>query len=123
MDKADDPGYWLEEIRAGRLAPIRVGPTKAPKGREAQVAARVAELNTQQILLNMRTEAGLTQAEVAKRLGTSRPAVSQHENKPIASLTIGTLAKYAHACGYRFVPGKAMEKITPEGSDPAQGVR
>lgn len=120
MNKADDPAYWMKEIEEGRQAPIEVGPTTASEGHEELFAARMSDLNTRQMLLNMRTEAGLTQAEVAKRLGTSRPAVSQHENKPIASLTVGTLVKYAHACGYRFVPGKAIEKITPEYPKPVQ---
>ncbi len=120
MDKADDPAYWIKEIEAGRQAPIEVGPTTASEGYEELFSSRLSELNTQQMLLNMRTEAGLTQAELAKRLGTSRPAVSQHENKPIASMTIGTLAKYAHACGYRFDPGKAIDKITQGETEPVQ---
>lgn len=111
---------WLKEIREGRAGALKPGPAMVPKSREVHVAARLSDLNTRQMLLNMRTEAGLTQAEVAKRLGTSRPAVSQHENKPIASMTVGTLAKYAHACGYRFDPGKAIEKITPEDPEPAR---
>ena len=56
-------------------------------------------------ILNARREAGLTQAEVAARMGTQAPAVARLENalltgKPSPSLS--TLRKYATALGKRL---------------------
>ncbi len=56
-------------------------------------------------ILKARTEAGLTQAEVAKRMGTHAPAVARLESalvtgKPSPSLV--TLQKYAAALGKRL---------------------
>ncbi|MDR1275129.1 MAG: helix-turn-helix transcriptional regulator [Candidatus Accumulibacter sp.] len=56
-------------------------------------------------ILKARTEAGLTQTEVAKRMGTKAPAVARLENalvtgKPSPSLT--TLKKYAQALGKKL---------------------
>ena len=57
-------------------------------------------------LFKARKQAGLTQEEVAVRMGTTKSAVSRLE----ASLRSGshspsfaTLRKYAHACGKRLV--------------------
>lgn len=58
------------------------------------------------LLLKARREAGLSQAEVAKRMGTQAPAIARLERalatgKHSPSLT--TLRKYADACGKRLV--------------------
>ena len=57
------------------------------------------------ILLKARQEAGLTQAQVAERMGTQAPAVARLERalatgKHSPSLT--TLRKYAQACGKKL---------------------
>lgn len=56
-------------------------------------------------LLKARMEAGLTQAEVARRMGTKTPAVARLEagggNKK-HSPSISTLRKYANAVGCRL---------------------
>ncbi|NDH53936.1 MAG: XRE family transcriptional regulator [Betaproteobacteria bacterium] len=57
------------------------------------------------ILLKARQEAGLTQAQVAERMGTHAPAVARPERalatgKHSPSLT--TLRKYAQACGKKL---------------------
>ncbi|NKC14421.1 MAG: helix-turn-helix domain-containing protein [Gammaproteobacteria bacterium] len=56
-------------------------------------------------MLRARKKAGLTQAEIAKRMGTKAPAVTRLES----SLTSGkhspslvTLQKYANALGYKI---------------------
>ena len=54
------------------------------------------------IVLNARRAAGLTQAQVAERMGTQAPAVARLERalstgKPSPSLA--TLRKYVNACG------------------------
>lgn len=56
-------------------------------------------------LLKARDEAGLTQEEVARRMGTSRPAVARIEaggGSKRHSPSIATLRKYAEAVGCKL---------------------
>ncbi len=53
-------------------------------------------------ILKARSESGLTQAQVAERMGTKAPAIARLENSLISgkhSPTIATLKKYAKALG------------------------
>ena len=53
--------------------------------------------------LKARTAAGVTQAEVAERIGTTQSAVARLEaRKGKHSPSLATLQKYAHALGYRL---------------------
>lgn len=53
-------------------------------------------------ILKARVEAGLTQAEVAQRVGTTQSAIARLESAaPKHSPSIATLQKYAKALGYR----------------------
>ena len=53
-------------------------------------------------VLRARTEAGLTQAEVAERIGTTQSAVARLESAGAKhSPSIATLQKYAKALGYK----------------------
>lgn len=57
-------------------------------------------------LLQARNQAGLTQEEVAARMGTTKSAVSRLEaslRSEIHSPSFATLRKYAHACGKRLI--------------------
>lgn len=57
-------------------------------------------------MLSARKKAGLTQAEVADRMGTKVPAVARLEasgGKQKHSPTLNTLRKYAKALGYQLV--------------------
>ena len=57
-------------------------------------------------LLKARREAGLTQADVAKKMGTQPPSVARLERSLATgkhSPSISTLRKYAQACGKRLV--------------------
>jgi len=57
-------------------------------------------------LLKARQEAGLTQAEVAERMGTQAPAVARLERSLATgkhSPSVATLRKYVKACGKRLV--------------------
>lgn len=57
-------------------------------------------------LLKARQEAGLTQAQVAARMGTHAPAVARLERALASgshSPSIATLRKYVKACGKRLV--------------------
>ena len=54
------------------------------------------------ILLKARHDAGLTQAQVAERMGTQPPAIARLERALATgkhSPSIATLRKYAEACG------------------------
>lgn len=53
-------------------------------------------------VLRARAEAGLTQAEVAERAGTTQSAIARLESGALKhSPSIATLQKYAKALGYR----------------------
>ncbi|MEN6625127.1 MAG: helix-turn-helix transcriptional regulator [Candidatus Sumerlaeia bacterium] len=53
--------------------------------------------------LKMRAAAGLTQAEVARRMGTTQSAVARLESgRGNRSPSLATLRKYAKALGYRL---------------------
>lgn len=57
-------------------------------------------------LLQTRKKAGLTQEDVAARMGTTKSAVSRLEasiRSENYSPSFATLRKYAHACGKRLV--------------------
>ncbi|WP_397474104.1 helix-turn-helix domain-containing protein [Pusillimonas sp.] len=56
-------------------------------------------------ILRARAEAGLTQAQVAERMGTQAPAVARLENALVTgkhSPSVATLQKYAAALGKRL---------------------
>lgn len=79
----------------------------AKKGAKAEMARLEAEeMPMLDMILEARKTAGLTQAEVAKRMGSSVPAVSRLENalltggKPSPSLD--TLHRYAKALGKKL---------------------
>jgi ribosome-binding protein aMBF1 (putative translation factor) len=57
-------------------------------------------------VLKARREAGLTQAQIAERMGTTVSAVSRLESSLTNqkhSPSFATLKKYAHACGKKLV--------------------
>lgn len=57
-------------------------------------------------LLKARQEAGLTQAQVAERMGTQAPAVARLERSLATgkhSPSIATLRRYVKACGKRLL--------------------
>jgi transcriptional regulator with XRE-family HTH domain len=57
-------------------------------------------------LLKARQDAGLTQAQVAERMGTQAPAVARLERSLSTgkhSPSVATLRKYVKACGKRLV--------------------
>ena len=58
------------------------------------------------LLLKARQEAGLTQAQVAQRMGTQPPSVARLERSLATgkhSPSLATLRKYAQACGRELV--------------------
>ena len=58
------------------------------------------------LLLKARQDAGLTQAQVAERMGTHAPAVARLERSLATgkhSPSVETLRKYAEACGRELI--------------------
>ena len=76
-------------------------------GVEAEVARlEREELSLLDLLLKARHEAGLSQAQVAERMGTQAPAVARLERALATgrhSPSMATLRKYTRACGKRLV--------------------
>ena len=64
--------------------------------------AEYEKLSIGELLLQMRLKAGLTQADVAKRVGTTPSAISRSENAEYDRYEIRTLRKIAEACGSRL---------------------
>ncbi len=50
-------------------------------------------------LMQLRLKAGLTQAQVAKKVGTTASAISRYENADYDRYEIRTLQKIVQACG------------------------
>jgi transcriptional regulator with XRE-family HTH domain len=82
--------------------------------------ARISEFR--QIVYRVRTEAGLTQAELAERMGTTQSAVARMEGGGTQP-TLDTLERLAAAVGQELVVGvgerlssnKAIAKLVREG--------
>lgn len=82
------------------------------KGLKTSAAYRAAhealkdEFETHDAILEARRSAGLTQTEVAKRMGISQPVLARIEGslgKRKPSPTLATLRRYAEACGKKLV--------------------
>lgn len=79
--------------------------------RRPGVRAEVGRIERQEAvlldaLLKARQDAGLTQAQVAERMGTQAPAVARLERALATgkhSPSIATLRRYVKACGKRLV--------------------
>jgi transcriptional regulator with XRE-family HTH domain len=72
---------------------------------KAEYTAQAEEFVLLDELLRARLRAGLTQAEVAKRMGTMTPAIARLEGgggKQGHSPSVATLRKYANAVGCRL---------------------
>ena len=69
-------------------------------------------------LVEARQDAGLTQAEVAKRLGISQSQVARIEKRGYEAYTLRTLRRYVQALGEGF----ALEVRVRKAETPAQPV-
>ncbi|HEY2029708.1 MAG TPA: type II toxin-antitoxin system HicB family antitoxin [Myxococcales bacterium] len=88
---------WLEaELQAGRVPPRPRAATRAPKGGRVQWVQLPAMLGTRLALIWARTDAGLSQAELARRAGVSQQAIAKLEH-PDSNPTVETLQKVADA--------------------------
>jgi DNA-binding XRE family transcriptional regulator len=61
----------------------------------------VTEKGIYSLLQSMRESAGLSRAELAKRLDITPPAITRLEKRP-AQASMMTLTRYANACGFRL---------------------
>lgn len=93
-----------------RFAPVRHDGQAALKkamarpGFQQAWEANADEYATLRVLLNARAAAGLTQEELADRMGTTKSAVSRLESSlrnPKHSPSFETIKRYAKACGKR----------------------
>jgi Predicted transcriptional regulator with C-terminal CBS domains len=73
-------------------------------------------------VLKARAEAGLTQAEVAERIGTTQSAIARLESAGARhSPSIATLQKYAKALGYKVEVKLVKERrLTTRSSGPGK---
>ena len=81
---------------------------KRPGVRQALETMEREEGAVLDLLLKARMAAGLTQAQVAERMGTHAPAVARLERALATgkhSPSLATLRKYAAACGKELVLG------------------
>lgn len=60
-----------------------------------------AEFELISSLITMREESGLTQDEVAERMGTKAPNISRLESSR-SNPSLKTLVSYAQACGFKL---------------------
>jgi ribosome-binding protein aMBF1 (putative translation factor) len=78
---------------------------------EARLGAKIARR-----IYELRTEQGLSQAQLAELLGTTAPGVSRLENHEYDGYKLSTLQKLADALGHdlevRFVPKKTAAPAT-----------
>lgn len=70
--------------------------------RKARVEREYQQLRLQVLVQQMREDAGLSQAELAKRIGTQQTAISRIESKGYAGTSLNTLVKIAAATGHRL---------------------
>ena len=87
------------------LADLKARILANPEAR-AEYDAQAPEFELARELITARTRAGLTQSELAERMGVSQPVVARIEGS-IGSRkhapSLATLRKYADACGQRLV--------------------
>jgi len=88
----------------------RVGATPAERRRAAE---RQGELALAAELEWLRCSAGLTQAEVARRMGVSQSTVSRLQATPQADLRLGEVAGFLRAVGLRRA---MLELRSPDGA-------
>jgi predicted transcriptional regulator len=62
----------------------------------------VEKLSIGEQLVKIRLDAGITQAEVARRVGTTASAISRYENAEYDRYELRTLQKIALACGLKL---------------------
>jgi DNA-binding XRE family transcriptional regulator len=136
---ARDPKYRNELLREdGELARERPArkraitvPTNAWLDRlvrtspafEAKVAEGLAAINVAQDLVGLRESRGLSQAQVARRVGVTRSAIAQLESARPDNIELRTLVRVAAALGAHvdvsIRPGRRAGRQSPQLARPA----
>lgn len=79
-------------------------------GLRREVDELVDQMMIQQRLTEMREQAGMTQRELARRVGVSQPVIARMESRRIRNVTLKTLVRAASALGATLkidvTPGK-----------------
>lgn len=89
-----DPGAYADKTRKSD-----------PQFRDAYDAL-ADEFNALSELLRVRQRTGLTQAQIAERMGVSQPVIARIEGSITSrkhAPSLATLRRYAEACGQRLV--------------------
>ena len=63
------------------------------------IESRLAEVRLEQMLAELRERAGLSQKQVALRIGTSQPWIAEAEKRPAMNMQLSTLATFVAATG------------------------
>ena len=71
-------------------------------GMKRRVDVLLNEMEIEQDLVALREQRGLSQRELAKRLGVSQPAIAKIESGKIKNIEIKTLVRYVAALGARL---------------------
>lgn len=79
------------------------GKPKAKKGQEAVFIALDPEVRTAFLVRGWREESGLSQSQMAKRMGISTQAYQRMERPGRSNLTVATLDRIAQAIGKHLV--------------------
>jgi transcriptional regulator with XRE-family HTH domain len=66
------------------------------------VEERLAEMKIEQELVALREKEGLSQRDLAVKIGTSQPYIAKLESGRVQNLGLKTLARYAAATGTRL---------------------
>src|SRR5262249_48502796 len=97
------PGGPVAYDRAGFAREFLAGPgTAAPDAAPDAIAAAVAARARRHRLAEVRARSGLTQAEVADRLGVRQERVSAMERGDVSAMEVRTAAAYVEALGGRL---------------------
>lgn len=86
--------------------------TRKPASPAAQEPDRELAYQIAQDVFELRTEAGLSQAELAERVGTKQPRISVLESAAGSPPTLSFLLRVATALGARLVV--RLEKRNPQ---------
>jgi len=101
----------------------RITAEEGPQFR-AEVEARYREMLLEHELAVLRDKEGVTQAELARRMGVSQPVVARFESgKKARGMEVGTIVRYAAALGYEFLATFKKMPVAKETRAVAASVR
>jgi transcriptional regulator with XRE-family HTH domain len=107
------------------LAPFteRILAEEGPRFR-AEVDAAYAEMLLEHQLAVLRDKEGITQAELARRLGVSQPVVARFESgNKTRGVEVATIVRYAAALGYEFLASFKKMPVAKQARAQAASVR